>query len=146
MATLCFLLLPGHVDERSLHIAVDDFSPSTGTPSDLLFVGGVSLYATAYLLQTAILHHLFGHIAVLDVLEESVHGSAVHGCVRNVSVASTSVILMQTHFLNTLTLTILLAHLRRKLFIPLDHIVFKEHHNVTLSIPALRRGHHEGQN
>ena len=77
VATLGLLLLPRHVYERPLHVAVDDLGLVARAQAHLLLVRRIALDAEAELLEAAILEHLFGHVAVLDVLEEAVQIRAV---------------------------------------------------------------------
>lgn len=42
VAALPFLLLPGHADERSLDVVVDDLGATSRTPLHLLFIGWVA--------------------------------------------------------------------------------------------------------
>lgn len=42
MAALPFLLLPGHADEGTLHIVVDDLWATSRTPLHFFFVGRVA--------------------------------------------------------------------------------------------------------
>ena len=68
---LVLLLLPAHVDERSLDVVVNDLSAAARALLDLLLVRGVALDAQLDLLETALAQDVFGHVAVLDVSEES---------------------------------------------------------------------------
>lgn len=99
MATLGLLLLPGHVDKRSLQVVVDDLHPAAGPLLDLLLVRGIALDTESDLLQTSILQHLLGHLAVFDILEKAVHGRTRH------------------------RLAVLFAHLRRILFVPVHDVI-----------------------
>src|SRR5262245_19672106 len=78
MSALCLFLLPGHAYERPLHVVVDHLGPPTRPLLHLFLVRWVALDSESDLLQTPLLEHLLGHIAVLYVLEEPVHGSTVY--------------------------------------------------------------------
>lgn len=83
MSTFGLLFLPAHVNEGALHVVVDDVGPTARSLLDLLLVRRVALDAQPDLLQSSLLHHLLGDIAVLYVLKEPVHRCAVDGCNRN---------------------------------------------------------------
>ena len=77
MSTFGFFLFPGHVDERPLHVVVDDLGSAAGAQTHLFLVRRVALDAETQLLEAAVFEHLFGHVAVLDVFEEAIKVRAV---------------------------------------------------------------------
>ena len=58
VSALGLLLLPGHVDERPLHVVVDDLRAAAGSGAHLLLVCRIALDAQPDLLQTALLQNL----------------------------------------------------------------------------------------
>ena len=79
VSTFGLFFLPGHVNERSLDVIVNDFGSASGTFAHLLFVSWIAFDTEAYLLQSSLFQYLFGHIAVLDILEKSIHRCAENG-------------------------------------------------------------------
>lgn len=95
---------------------------AAGPLLDFFNVGRIALDAQPYLFQTSLLHYLFGHITIFNVLEKAIQSGALY------------------------RLTVLFAHLGRILLVPVDHVVVEQIDNVTLAVAALRRRHHQRQN
>ena len=75
---LGLLLLPGHVNERALNVVVDDLGLAARSDAHLLLVGRIAFDAESELLEAAVLEHLFGDVAVLDIFKKSVQTGAVN--------------------------------------------------------------------
>ena len=72
-----------------------------------------TFYAETYLLEAALFEHLFSDVSVLMVTEEPVHLGVVDH------------------------LGVFLAHGRRVVLVPVQHIVVKENHYVALAVSML---------
>ena len=72
-------LFPRHVYKRPLDVVVNDFSSATWSLANFFLVRWVTFNSKSNLFKASLLQDLFGHITVLDVFEESIHGGAENG-------------------------------------------------------------------
>lgn len=96
-------------------------SSAAGSCLNFFDVRWIAFDAEADFLQGSLFHHLLGNLAILNVLEKSVHGSAGNG------------------------LTTFIAHFRWIFLVPVDHIVVQQIHHVAFTIAALGARHHHRQ-
>lgn len=78
VSTLGLLLLPGHVNERPLHVVVDDLGLVARADAHLFLVRRVAFDAEAELLEAAVLEDLFGYVAIFDIFKKPVQTGAVN--------------------------------------------------------------------
>lgn len=76
MSALGLFFLPRHVNEWPLDVIVNDFGTAARPLAHFLLVRRIAFDSQPDLLKASLLQNLFGHVTVLDVLEEPIHGRA----------------------------------------------------------------------